>query len=133
MKKRPVSITVVGWFLMVTSVISLFSTLVALRNAQVHELMAQVSIPLPVQFAMMFVGLGVNGTCGFCLLRAQRWARILYVGWSVVGLLVGVLTSPMRWALVPGAVVFVVITVLLFLPNANAYFARQSDTDAPNP
>lgn len=119
---RPVSVTVIAWFFIVTSGLSLVTSFFTMDNPQVRELMAKSPIPIPLQFALMYLGLAISLVSGFALLNGRDWGRKLYVGWSCVGFMIGFATSPMKGALIPGLVFFIVVVFLLFRPRANAFF-----------
>ena len=120
--KRPTSVTVIAWILIVMSSISLVTSVLTFNNPMMREVMAQSPLPLSVQFAMMYVGLLVTLVSGIAMLKGRNWARFLYVGWSVIGFIVGLVTSPMKAAMIPGIVVFAIIALFLFRPKATAYF-----------
>jgi hypothetical protein len=63
--------------------------------------------------------------CGIGLLKGRSWARLLYVIWNILGLVIGLATSPMKLMLIPSFIVFLVIAFFLFRPNATAYLARR--------
>jgi hypothetical protein len=125
MPKRPTSIAVIAWILIVVAGISLITTTFTLNNPTVKELMSRSVIPVQLQFAMMYSGLLVQVVSGIALLKGKNWARLLYTIWTAVALAIGLATSPMKTAMVPGVVLFVVIVVFLFLPKANAYFKAK--------
>jgi hypothetical protein len=119
---RPVSVTVIAWILLVTGGLSLVTSFFTMDNPQVRELMAKSPLPIPLQYVLMYLGLTISLVSGFAMLRGCDWGRKLYVGWSCVGFLIGFATSPMKFALMPGLVFFIVIVFFLFRPRANAYF-----------
>lgn len=123
--KRPTSVTVIAWFLIVTSLISLVSSYVSMDNPLVRELMSKSLLPLSVQYAMMFVGLIVTVATGVAMLKGLGWGRLVYFAWSAVGLVIGLATSPMKMAMIPGAVLLAIFAYFLYRPKANAYFGGQ--------
>ena len=60
------------------------------------------------------------------MLYRQNWARQLYVGWSILSIIIGLTTSPIKIMMLPGVVVFAIIAFFLFRPAANKYFADVS-------
>jgi hypothetical protein len=123
MRERPISVTIIAWFLIVAGVISVFTTLSTLNNPMVEELMSKSLLPVPLQYAMMYIALAVSVICGIGMLKGQGWARLLYVIWGIIGFLVGFVTSPMKVAIIPGLIVFVIIVLLLYRPASNQYFS----------
>jgi hypothetical protein len=68
------------------------------------------------------MGALVSIVSGIGMLKGQNWARLLYVVWSAIGLLIGLLTSPMEPAFLLGPTILAVIATILFRPEANQYF-----------
>jgi hypothetical protein len=100
-----------------------------INNPDVQELMAKSPIPIPIQYAMSYAGLLVMIVSGIAMLKGKNWARLLYVIWSLVGFVIGIATSPMKAAMIPSFVVFLVVAFFLFRPKATAFFAPHEETD----
>jgi hypothetical protein len=131
MKKRPTSISVIAWILIVMGGISLITTSLMINNPMARDLMSKSPIPIPAQYAINYVGLLIMIVSGAAMLKGCNWARFLYVIWSIIGFLVGITTSPMKAAMIPGFVVFLIVAFFLFRPKANAFFSPgQEPTNA---
>ncbi len=128
MKTRPTSVTIIAWILIALGGISLITSTLMLKNAAARELMARSPMPLSVQYAILYLGLLVTITSGLAMLKARNWGRLLYVIWGAVGFLISVTTSPMKTAMIPGFVVYLVIVFFLFRPRASQYF-RESQVE----
>jgi hypothetical protein len=126
---RPTSVSVISWFLIVISIISLISTTMMIGNPTVTQLMEKTPLPIPIQYAMSYLGLSIMLISGIFMLKGLDWARKLYVGWTTFGLLIGIATSPMKATLIPGTVMFIVIVFFLFRPKANAYFSPSESEE----
>jgi hypothetical protein len=127
MKTRPTSITVVSWILIVIGLVSLVASTASLDNPMTKELMSRSPIPIPLQYIMMYFGLLAQIASGFAMLKRKNWGRLLYPIWGAIGLVIGLITSPIKLMLIPGVVFFAVVVFFLFRPNANEYF-KLSDT-----
>ena len=92
--RRPTSVTVIAWILIVVSGISLIVNLVMLGNPMVTEAMAKNSMPLPLQYVLTFLGLLIGMGSGFAMLKGKNWGRFLYTFWGVIGFIVGFLRAP---------------------------------------
>jgi hypothetical protein len=127
MRTRPTSITVIAWILILMSGISLVTTTLmidkVMDNPAARELISKSLIPVPVQYAVTYVGLLIMLVSGVAILKGQNWGRWLYVVGTAAGFLIGIMTSPLKEAMIPGFVVFVVLTFFLFRPKANNYFS----------
>jgi len=122
MNQRPKSITVVCWILIIMGAISLVTSIVSFNNPIVKEIMSKNRIPINIQYVMMYAGLLVMLVSGVAMLKGQNWARLLYICWSIIGFIIGIATSPMKAAMIPGIIVFLVIVFFLFRPKANEFF-----------
>jgi NAD/NADP transhydrogenase beta subunit len=128
-KKRPTSITVVAWFLIVIGVLSLISSTIAFmsQNPMVEEMMSKNPIPIPMQHLLSFAGLTVSIVSGIWILKGQNWARFLYFFWSVITITIGIFTAPNIMMMIPGLVIFAVLAFILFLSKASDYFDGVED------
>ncbi len=129
MRKRPISVTVVCWILIVMSTISLLASTMALNNPVTRELMAQSALPVNLQYVLMYAGLLVTLISSAAMLKGHNWARWLYTGWSTLGFLVGIVTSPAKAAMIPGLVIFLIIVYFLFRPPATMFFQPAKAAD----
>lgn len=89
----------------------------------VIKMMAENPMPIPLQYVFTYLGLSISIVAGFAMLKGKNWGRLLYTVWGIIGFAVGMATSPAKVAIIPGAILFVIVVVFLFLPKANAYFA----------
>ena len=127
MQSRPTSLTVVCWILIVLGPLAILPLFMGtMDNPNVVELMNRSPFPISVQYALMGLGALVTSGSGVMMLYRQNWARQLYVGWSILGIIIGLTTSPIKIMMVPGVVVFAIIAFFLFRPAANDYFADVS-------
>ena len=91
--------------------------------------MPQIPLPIPLQFAMTYVGLLIMVTSGVAMLKGQNWARLLYVGWSIIAIIIELAVSPMKAAMIPSVAFFLVIVFFLFRPQANAHFSTEGSSE----
>ncbi len=122
--KRPTSVSIIAWFLIVTAVFSALSGLYGMNDPLTRSLMAKSALSVSLQYGLMYVGLTITLVAAVAMLKGLVWGRSLYLGWGVVGLLIGALTAPMKAALIPGALLLIVIGFFLYRPKANAFFHR---------
>jgi hypothetical protein len=127
MRSRPTSLTVVCWILIVSGPLAILPLFMGtMDNPHVVELMNESPFSISVQYALMWSGALVTSGSGVMMLYRQNWARLLYVGWNILGIIIGLTTLPIKIMLLPGIVVFAIIAFFLFRPTANAYFADVS-------
>lgn len=128
MQKRPVSITIIAWILIVLGGISVISTTMMSNNPIVLDAMHRSPLPIPLQWAMTYAGVLVMIVSGIGFLKGRNWSRYLYLIWSIVGFAIGFATSPMKTAMIPGFVFFLVVAAILFLPKSSAYFLQPTSS-----
>jgi hypothetical protein len=128
--ERPASITVIAWILIVTAVVSSIISTLTLSHPIVQEMMNRNPLPLPFQYCLLYAGFLAQLVSGVAMLQAQDWGRILYTVCGVIGVLVGAITAPVTFFIIPSVVFYVVVVVFLFLPKANAYFRGDPAGDA---
>lgn len=129
MRSRPISISIIGWFLLVSGVLTLPGAFSRSDDPRVEELMARRPVPIAVQQGMLFAGAVANLVSGYFLLRGQNWARHLYVAWTIVQFGYAWLAAPFRLVIVPGLLFFLLVVFFLFRPRANAFFAGSGLVD----
>lgn len=126
MNTRPKSVTIISWFLVVSGGLSAITALAMRNNPTTRELMAKNLLPPSAQYAIMAVGLLVMITCGLAMLSGNGRARTTYVAWTATNLAFGLATSPFKTMLIPSAIFFLVVTLFLYRPAANDFFASTS-------
>ncbi|TXR54623.1 hypothetical protein [Reinekea thalattae] len=80
MPKRPISITIICWFLLITSAMSGISTGLNLRNPKVIEFMQLSPVPVVLQVLLLAVGLLVTVTSAVWMLQGKAIGRTVLVG-----------------------------------------------------
>ena len=122
MAKRPLSITIIAWFLIVSSIISAFTFWSAFDSPMGQQMLAQSPFTPSVHKAFAVFSMLLNLLIGVALLKRQNWARYVYVAFGLLGIVVGVVTSPIKSALLLSAIFLAVITFLLFRRPATDWF-----------
>lgn len=125
MRKRPVSVAVSCWFLILASLVSLPSAWLGRNDPAMLAWMAQGPIPVAVQVAILFANLGITLLTAVAMLQGYRGARTVYVVWSVIDTAVALATVPDRMVVLPGIFLFVVICAFLYSPKSNAWFSPR--------
>lgn len=123
--KRPLSVTIIAWYLIVSSVLSLLGSWYAADNPAAQQMMALNPLPVSVQYLLMYGGLTLTVVAAVAMLKRRAWGRKVYLVWAVLGFLIGLLTTPVKIMLVPGVIILAVIAFFLLRPKANNYFAAQ--------
>jgi hypothetical protein len=122
MGRRPLSVTIIAWFLIVTSIISVFTFWSAFYTPMAEQILAQSPLPRSVHMGMTIFSLVLNLLIGVALLKRQNWARYLYVGFGLFGIAFGLVTSPVKSILFLSVIFLAVIAFFLFRRPANEWF-----------
>ncbi len=129
--ERPVSLTIVGWWMVVTAASSLFTLFVA-NMTSVRELWGQLGIQPDVAVWVAISSGIIYAAAGYGVLTARDWARPVYVLFGVISLLFNtfVWRMPEPSMLIFSYLIYGVFVYVLYRPPARAYFAG---TYAPPP
>ncbi len=128
MKPRPLSVTIISWFLIAASLLTFFSTAVMYNNPEVKSMMELSKVPLSLQYVLILVGTGISVLCGILMLKAKGVGRIVYVVWTSLSFIMSFFTSPDKIMLIPSVVVFLIFVFFLFMPKSNNYFSKAQGT-----
>jgi phosphate/sulfate permease len=125
MEKRPLSLTIIGWLLVVTGLFGLYSSLTIGSNEVAMRMIEDMGVSLRFHQALGIVGCIIALACAYGVFKGLPWSRVLYVCWGVISLVIGVFTSPIPSALIVGAIVLAVFAYFLFRPAADRWFAAK--------
>lgn len=137
-EKRPLSLTIIGWFLVVISLFGLYGVVTAGSNAIAMKMLQQMNVSLVLYQAWGVIGAIVNLICAYGILKGYPWSRVLYVVWGIIGLVVSFYISPMKSVIVLSLIFLVIIAAFLFTNKANDWFSARGfmlrrEGDAPRP
>ena len=125
MEKRPLSLTIIAWALIVLSLLALVGVFTMGSNPAMLKAMQQMHVPLAFEQAWTVLGVIINLIVAYGIFKGQPWSRVLYVVWGVIGLIAGFFISPMKAALVLSLIILVVISIFLFGEKANDWFSAR--------
>ena len=124
--QRPTGLTIIGWLLIVLAGFGLISQLTMQDSEIAQQVLAESPLPAWLHTGLGIVGSLVTVLCGYGVLKGLNWSRFVYVGWSVFGLIFGLLTMPFTSIIVLEVLFFAVFTFCLFRPSANPWFTGQA-------
>lgn len=125
MEKRPLSLTIIAWFLVLFSLLGLYGVITMGSNTMAVKMINQMGIPLLFEQVWGALGAVVSLTCAYGIFKGQPWSRVLYVVWGIIGLIVGFFVSPIKAVLVLSLILLVVISIFLFSDKANDWFSAR--------
>ena len=110
------------------AIFGLISQLTMQDNPVAQQILAESPLPASVHMILGIIGSIVGAVSGYGVLKGMNWSRFLYVGWSVVGMIIGLLTTPFTSIMVLSLVFLGVFAFFLFRPAANDWFNGQAVT-----
>ena len=125
MKTRPLSMTIIGWLLVVLSLFGLYGIVTMGSNPIAMKMLQQMHVPLMAEQAYGLVGVVIDLVCAYGILKGLPWSRVLYVAWGIIGLVVGFYISPMKAAVVFALIILLVIAGFLWTNTANDWFSAR--------
>jgi hypothetical protein len=80
MKTRPISVTIIGWYLLVTGTLGLCglavdAVLLLVRDSAKLDAMQKVAGPVPLRYAVSIAAPLATWVSGYFILRGRNWAR----------------------------------------------------------
>lgn len=124
-QKRPISLTIIAWVLIVLSLLALVGLFTMRSNAAMMKMMDQMQVSLLFYQAWSVLGIVIDLIVAYGIFKGQPWSRVLYVVWGVIGLVVGFFITPQKAYLVFGLVVLIVISIFLYSEKANDWFSAR--------
>ncbi|KAB8055480.1 hypothetical protein GCN78_00680 [Janthinobacterium rivuli] len=131
MLKRPVSVAISCWFLILASLLALVSAYLGRNDSAMLAAMGDGVIPAEAQYAILLFSQGITLVAALAMLQRQRGARTVYLVWGVIDIALCLATLPVKMNVLPGALMFAVICAFLYSPKSNAWFSpRKAANDA---
>jgi hypothetical protein len=125
MEKRPLSLTIIAWVLIVLTAFNLVGIAMMRTNPAMIKAVDQMHVSVTFLQVWGVIGAIVTLVCAYGILKGLPWSRVLYVLWGIVGLVVSAYTAPVKAGLVIGLLILVVISVFLWTNNANDWFQAR--------
>jgi len=119
MNKRPTSVTIIAWLLIVVGGVFLIDNW---NDLKVKEKLLQFMLAF---FQMLFPFIS-----GIGMLKRQNWARFLYLICWIFLFVIYIVRNPMTTGLIGATVLFLITIFFLFRPQANDYFAGRDSINA---
>ncbi|MCS5628950.1 MAG: hypothetical protein NZ935_15320 [Planctomycetes bacterium] len=122
---RPASVTIISWFIIVSSVMAFAQGIWGMFDPLTQDVMKSVTLPIPMQYGMMFAGVLLSMSCSIAMLKGKGWGRLFWISWTSVSMIVGLVISPVPIMILLGMVPFLVATVFLYRPAVSSYFSTS--------
>lgn len=125
MAKRPVSLTVIAVLLVILSLLALVGTFTMQSNPAMVKMVQQMHVSMLFEQVWIVIGVVIDLIVAYGIFRGQPWSRVLYVVWSIIGLIVGFYISPQKAYLVLSLVILIIFSIFLFSEKANDWFSAR--------
>ena len=126
MEKRPTSVTIIAWIIIISALFSLYGITTMTRNPIAARMLAQSPLPLSVHVGFALLGSAVTLVAGYGVLKGYPWSRWLYIGWGVLSVVFSLVTVPIISVVVVTVLFLMVMAFFLFRPAANDWFSRAA-------
>jgi hypothetical protein len=121
--KRPISITIVSWFLILQGIIGIAGILLSKKDQITIDSIENTQIQF--QTVYILIGMLTSILCGIFVLRRKNWARWLYTLWSGVGIFISPTKIGFSLMILPGFFKYLIIVFFLFSHKSNKWFSSE--------
>lgn len=123
MPQRPLSITIIAWFLILSSVWGVYSIWTTQDNPLLQQLAAASPLPPSVQLVLQLINAVTGIIFGAAILKGRDWGRWGFIAWSLVWTVVAFFISPVKAMVLFALLMTAVFAFFLYRKPANAWFA----------
>jgi hypothetical protein len=125
MMSRPKSVTIIGWWLILTGVLGAYYSATMELNPAAVQMAAKSVVPLPVQEIFGLINGLVIATSGIAFLKGIWWSRLVYLGWSLARIILALFVTPL-WFIAVMLVFYVVILSIICRRSVNLWFESST-------
>ncbi|AQQ43854.1 MULTISPECIES: hypothetical protein [Burkholderia] len=124
--KRPISLTILAWVIIVTNAITCVYTPFSIGMPTTQALLSHYLLPVWATLGISVIIEAANVVIGIAILKGREWSRKAYIVTFVFGIAFSLINMPasMLAVLIPGVLLFAVFVYLLFRRPATAYFRQ---------
>lgn len=125
MEKRPISLTIIAWVLIISAVFTVVSVFMMASNPVAAAAIERMHTTLLVQQVLGVLGVLVAAACAYGIFKGLPWSRVLYVAWGLLGVVYALVASPIKSSALVSLIFIAVIAYFLFSKRANLWFAAR--------
>ena len=125
MSKRPISLTIIGWFLVITGLFGLFGIMTIGSDQAVRQMVEANGASLGMQQVIGVLGCFVSAVCAYGIFKGLPWSRVLYVAFGIVSLVFNLLAGAALSMTILSGLFVAVIAYFLFRPVADDWFQAK--------
>lgn len=127
-KKRPTSVTVIAWIIIVTNGLS-FVTMLTYTMPEVQRALEAAGMSVAIATLWTAVGGAIGVVSGIAILKGLNWGRLLYLCFAPISIVLGWLLYGFRPTHVLTVIFYIVVLVFLTRPAASTFFARENSEE----
>ncbi|WP_028314338.1 hypothetical protein [Desulfatibacillum aliphaticivorans] len=128
MRRRPLSITIIAWTLIVIGLNIAFLTLLVMPTTPGLKEYTLANLPPELFYILAFASAGISLFSGMFMLGGANWTRYMCLAYGAVFLAWSFVALPGNGLLIPEMGVFAIILFFLFKPGARDFFAPRGMT-----
>lgn len=125
MIERPASLTIIGGLALFLGITGIYNIHHLSATAPGGVELEQMHISLLSRQIMGWVTVIVDLACATGIYVGQPWARVLFFGWTLLGLFVGTVVTPDVSVIVVTSVLLLATGYFLFNSNADRWFGAN--------
>lgn len=122
MNKRPPSLTIISCLALFLGITGIYSVHSLSATAPGGAELEQMHISLLSRQIMGWVTVVVDLACATGIYIAEPWSRVLFFGWTLLGLFVGIVVTPDASVIVITALLLLAMGYFLFNAHADRWF-----------
>ena len=122
MTKRPISLTLISWYLIIISAITLITNLIFLDSHITKLVWAHYHFPHPIPYILIYAGSIISLIVGIAILKAQNWARILFAAWGAIKILILLIFNSFGMMQISRVLLYFSFLFFLYRSKAQSYF-----------
>ncbi len=122
---RPTIVSVMGWLIIVFSIIGLLGSLVTVFSPDLQKMMLEMDRSLTRDLIFSVIYTVIAFISGLAILKGHSWGRLLYLIMFPSSLLIIVILDGFQPLLITSVIMYIVMFVLLTRPAFNAYFKQE--------
>jgi hypothetical protein len=125
-RKRPTSLTILGWYFIVGNAVALLYQPLWMNSPKNAYMLSHYRLPVWATIASAMIVAALHLVSGIGILKGFEWGRSLYMGGLVFAITMSVLNMPMPYVLIliPATALSALFVWPLYRQAANAYFQR---------
>lgn len=120
--KRPTSVTVIAWIIIVAGGLS-FVSILAYTISEVQWALEAADISVAIDILWRIVSGVIGVVSGIAILKGLNWGRLLYLCFVPISIVIGWILYGFRPTDILTVIIYIVVLVFLTSPAASAFFA----------